>query len=159
MLNLPVYARTGLYYFHARVGGKQIKWSLATSNKTLTIIKASKYMEAIMKCDLSGIRAYEIDLRNGLLRSEGADDHQRMTDALTVLSADKPQVLMPAASVKEEVAGKQAGLRMLVVLDKFFLLKTHLKQSSGMRQLIKEPTSLFFVLRMGHICAAIGRCE
>ena len=39
---------------------------LATSNKTLAIIKASKYMEAIMKSDLSGIRTYEIDLKNGL---------------------------------------------------------------------------------------------
>ena len=131
MLNLPVYARSGIYYFHTRVGGKQIKRSLATSNKTLAIIKASKYMEAIMKSDLSGIRAYEIDLKNGLLRSEGVDDHQRMLEALAVLTAHKPQVPMPAAPVKEEVAGKQAGLRMLVVLDKFFLLKTHLKQSTN----------------------------
>ena len=48
MLNLPVYARAGIYYFHTRVGGNQIKRSLATTNKTLAIIKASKYMEAII---------------------------------------------------------------------------------------------------------------
>ena len=54
MLNLPVYARSGIYYFHTRVGGKQIKRSLATRNKVVAIIEASKIMEALIKIDLSG---------------------------------------------------------------------------------------------------------
>lgn len=96
MLNLPVYAREGIYYFHTRVGGKQIKRSLATRNKVIAIIKASKIMEALMKIDLSGIRTYEIDLKNGLLRSEGADDHERMLEALGVLTAHQQPVAQPA---------------------------------------------------------------
>ena len=131
MLNLPVYARSGIYYFHTRVGGKQIKRSLATRNKTVAISKASKIIEALMKIDLSGIRTYEIDLKNGLLKSDGVEDHQRMLEALGVLTASHKQISQPAAPFKEEPAGKQSGLRLLVVLDKFFLLKTHLKQSTN----------------------------
>lgn len=131
MLNLPVYARSGIYYFHTRVGGKQIKRSLATRNKTVAIIKASKIIEALMKIDLSGIRTYEIDLKNGLLKSDGVEEHQRMLEALGVLTASQQQISQPAAPSKEEPAGKQSGLRLLVVLDKFFLLKTHFKQSTN----------------------------
>jgi site-specific recombinase XerD len=130
MLNLPVYAREGIYYFHTRVGGKQIKRSLATTNKTIAIIKASKIMEALMKIDLSGIRTYEIDLKNGLLKSDGIDDHKRMLEALGVLTALQQPISQPAAPFKEETSGKQSGLRMMAVLDKFFLLKSHLKQST-----------------------------
>ena len=70
MLNLPVYARAGIYYFHTRVGGKQIKRSLGTRNTVIAIIKASKIMESLMKIDLTGLRTYEIDLKNGLLKSD-----------------------------------------------------------------------------------------
>ena len=84
-----------------------------------------------MKIDLSGIRTYEIDLKNGLLKSDGVEDHQRMMEALAVLTAHKQPISQPAAPFKEELSGKQHGLRLLVVLDKFFLLKTHLKQSTN----------------------------
>ena len=84
-----------------------------------------------MKIDRSGIRTYEIDLKNGLLKSDGVEDHQRMMEALAVLTAHKQSVSQPAAPFKEELSGKQHGLRLLVVLDKFFLLKTHLKQSTN----------------------------
>ena len=131
MLNLPVYARAGIYYFHTRVAGTQIKRSLGTRDKVVAIIKASKLMEALMAIDPAGIRTYEIDLKNGLLKSDGVEDHGRMMEALAVLTAHKPQVTQPAAPFKEELSGKQNGLRLLVVLDKFFLLKTHLKQSTN----------------------------
>lgn len=131
MLNLPVYARAGIYYFHSRIGGKQIKKSLGTRNKLVAIIKATKILETLMKIDLSGIRTYEIDLKNGLLKSDGVEDHQRMMEALGVLTAHKPQVSQPAAPPKEEFSAQQHGLRLLGVLDKFFLLKTHLKQSTN----------------------------
>ena len=49
MLNLPVYAREDVYYFHTRVGRKQIKRSSAATNKVRAIIKASKIMEALKK--------------------------------------------------------------------------------------------------------------
>ena len=131
MLNLPVYASEGIYYFHTRVGGKQIKRSLGTRNTVIAIIKASKIMESLMKIDLTGLRTYEIDLKNGLLKSDRVRDHQRMMEALAVLTAHKQPIYQPAAPSKDEFSGKQHGLRLLVVLDKFFLLKTHLKQSTN----------------------------
>ena len=42
------------------------------------MIRASKIMDPLMEIDLTGIRRYEIDLKNGLLKSDGEEDHARM---------------------------------------------------------------------------------
>ena len=135
MLNLPVYARAGIYYFHTRVGGKQIKRSLGTRNKVIAIIKASQMLEAVMSSDFPNIRRLEIDLKNGVFKSDGEDDHRRLLETLEALKGagflPSGSVAMPAAPLKEEFSAQQNGLRLIGVLDKFFLLKTHLKQSTN----------------------------
>ena len=68
---IPVYFRGSSYYLHTRVNGVQFKRSLQTSNKAIAMMRASRLMEALVKIDLSGIRTYEIDLKNGVLKSEG----------------------------------------------------------------------------------------
>ena len=96
---IPVYLRGSSYYLRTRVNGVQFKRSLQTNNKAIAIMRASRLMEAFVKIDLSGIRTYEIDLKNGVLKSEGVDDHARMLEALTVLKSSIPK---PAAPSKEE---------------------------------------------------------
>ena len=85
---IPVYFRGSSYYLHTRVNGVQFKRSLQTNNKAIAIMRASRLMEALVKIDLSGIRTYEIDLKNGVLKSEGVDDHARMLEALAHLKVD-----------------------------------------------------------------------
>ena len=82
---IPVYLRGSSYYLHTRVNRVQFKRSLQTNNKAIAIMRASRLMEALVKIDLSGIRTYEIDLKNGVLKSEGVDDNARMLEALTHL--------------------------------------------------------------------------
>ena len=75
----PAYLRRASYYFHIRLtDGKQFKRTLRTRNKSVAMIRASKIMDPLMEIDLTGIRRYEIDLKNGLLKSDGEEDHARM---------------------------------------------------------------------------------
>ena len=84
---IPVYLRGSSYYLYTRVNGVQFKRSLQTNNKAIAIMRASRLIEALVKIDLSGIRTYEIDLKNGVLKSEGVDDNARMLEALTHLKS------------------------------------------------------------------------
>ena len=63
-----------------------------------------------MKIDLSGIRTYEIDLKNGVLKSEGVDDHARMLEALAHLKSSSS---LPVAPFKEESVDFHAKLTPL----------------------------------------------
>lgn len=119
-MQIPVYLRGSTYYLHTRVNKIQFKKSLQTSNKAVAIMRASQWMDALVKIDLSGIRKYEIDLQKGVLKSDGVDDHNRMLEALAHL---KGSVSQPAAPSKEESSASSSGLTLMELLDKFFLLK------------------------------------
>ena len=99
-------------------------------------MRASKWLEALLKIDLSNVRKYEIDLQKGVLKSEGEDDHSRMLEALAML---KGSVSQPAAPSKEESSARSSGLTLMELLDKFLLLKK-LKPASvlAMRNTAKE---------------------
>jgi hypothetical protein len=47
MLNLPVYTRNGMYYFHTRIDNHQIKRSLNTKDPQLAMIRASDLLKVI----------------------------------------------------------------------------------------------------------------
>jgi len=84
-------------------------------------MRASQWMEALVKIDLSGIRRYEIDLQKGVLKSDGEDDHRRMLEALALLKGSGH--VPPVASLKEELPARSSGLTLMELLDKFLLLK------------------------------------
>ena len=46
MLNLPIYARSGVYYFHARIAGRQFKRSLGTSNQLVAKLSVLGFLAA-----------------------------------------------------------------------------------------------------------------
>jgi site-specific recombinase XerD len=117
---IPVYLRGSSYYLHARIKGVQFKKSLQTKSKALAMIRACKWLEALVEIDLSNIRRYEIDLHKGVLKSDGEDDHRRLMEALALL---KGQVSVPPAASKEEPSASRSGLTLMELLDKFFLLK------------------------------------
>lgn len=65
MLRLPIYLRFGSYYLHTRIGCKQFKRCLYTSDKTQAIIRAVKIFEALEMAKQPG----ELDL-SSLLANE-----------------------------------------------------------------------------------------
>ena len=99
-------------------------------------MRASHWIAALMKIDLSGIRRYEIDLDKGVLKSDGEDDHTRMMQALALL---KGSVTQPVAPSKREPSASSFGLLLMELLDKFLLLKK-LKPATvlAMRNTAKE---------------------
>ena len=92
MLNLPVYLWGSTYYLHTRVMGHQVKKSLGTSDKKTAMIIAGNFLLNIIPMT---IRKYVIDLQRGVSKSDGADDHSRMMDALERLGKISPTTPHP----------------------------------------------------------------
>lgn len=145
MLSLPVYARNGIYYLHTRLGPHQIKRSLNTKDPQIAMIRALELLKVIeMTIDLKKIKKYDLDLANGIFKSNGADDHRNMMEALETIGRlnllpqqDKQQKVQstqqsqqptrhPLAENPEQVK----GLKLPEVVDKFFNLKKHLKPAT-----------------------------
>jgi hypothetical protein len=83
-----------------------------------------------LNLDPDRIKRFEIDLSKGVLRADGPEDHQRMMEALEVLksTAKTPIESIAVPSVVEPTT--QKGLKVLDLLDKFFLLKSRLKPAT-----------------------------
>ena len=126
MLNLPVYLRGSTYYLHTRVLGRQVKKSLGTSDKKTAMIIAGHFLLNIIPMT---IRKYEIDLQRGVLKSDGADDHSRMMDALETLGRLNPTTPHPPQG---EPLKKSVGLCLPEVVEKFFQLKKQLKPATAL---------------------------
>ncbi|OXI48265.1 hypothetical protein CFB84_04780 [Burkholderia aenigmatica] len=96
------------------------------------MMRALQLLSHIMKVDLSNVRKYEIDLEKGVLKADGAEDHQRMIEALNALkNAPKPPSMGDSVgSVPTASNATQKGLRLMELLDKFFILKSHLTQAT-----------------------------
>ena len=126
MLNLPVYLRGSTYYLHTRVLGRQVKKSLGTSDKKTAMIIAGHLLLNIVPMT---IKKYEIDLQRGVFKSDGADDHNRMLDALERIGKLSPATPYPPPG---EPLKKSVGLRLPEVVDKFFQLKKQLKPATAL---------------------------
>lgn len=138
MLKLPIYLRNSSYYLHTRINGKQVKRSLNTSDRLTAIIRASQLLQnARMPSDSSHIKKFEIDLSRGLLKADGPEDYARMLEALGHLKAAQ---IVPNAQPAPAVANyspeplpqakSKSGLKLLDLIDKFFLLKSHSKPAT-----------------------------
>lgn len=141
MLKLPIYLRNSSYYLHTRINGKQVKRSLNTSDQLTAIMRASQLLQsARMPSDSSHIKTFEIDLSRGLLKADVPEDHARMLEALALLKAAHiaPNA-QPAPSVANynteplPQAKSKSGLKLLDLIDKFFLLKS--QQARNCRRL------------------------
>lgn len=137
MLNLPIYARSGVYYFHTRIAGRQFKRSLGTSNPLVAKLRALEFLKAAFMSDPKvsdfpfdpdRLRRYEIDLKNGVLKASDAQDHKLMMDALDRMGPIPGG--WPKADAQPALGPQARGLKLFPLLDKFFLLKTHLKPAT-----------------------------
>lgn len=144
MLNLPVYQMpgSGIWYFHTRFQGQQFKKSLKTRDKAIATLKALELVRAMT------IRKFEIDIAKGIFKAEPGEDSRAMNETLANLSSlgvfksirtaqEQPEALPPApqrGTLKkgEGSAGKTSkqGLNLLELIEKFFLLKSHLTQAT-----------------------------
>ena len=137
MLGLPIYARCGVYYVHIRIAGRQVKRSLGTLDPRVAKLRALEFLKAAFmddpkisdfSFDPQRLRRYEIDLKNGVLKASDAQDHKLMMEALKRIGP------IPGGWPKNEATtpteAQTTGLRLPSLLDKFFLLKTHLKPAT-----------------------------
>gem|GEM_PF-986708 len=100
------------------------------SNIESQLVAKMQQFQAHMKIDFDKIRKYEIDLDRGVLRADGADDHERMIEALGMLkSVSKPSIPTPNPSKGGELlkvpleATSTKSLTLIELLDKLLLLK------------------------------------
>jgi integrase len=150
MLALPVYLRGSTYYLHTRINGKQFKRSLGTSDKQTAILQALTLLSAIMGTEKKIIsvpkitKTYKVDLRSGVFEADGPEDHQRLIELLQNYQEFKKgfdqsyqEVLGILGTSPPNPQGgavlraqKNPSLRFRELIDKFFLLKKHLKQAT-----------------------------
>jgi len=145
MLKLPIYLRNSSYYLHTRINGKQVKRSLGTSDKLTAMIRAcqllnstrmdnSKLPASLFNLEPDTVKRYEIDLSRGILKSDGVEDHARMLEALALLKgasvAPPAPVQAPYTPEPLPQAKSKTGLKLMDLIDKFFLLKSHSKPAT-----------------------------
>lgn len=131
MLKLPIYLRGNSYYLHTRINGKQVKRSLCTSDRLTAIIRASQLLQSAQMSKPSNIRTFEIDLSRGILKADGPEDHQRMLEALALLkSAPMPSAAPSYTPEPIPKAKSKDGLKLLDLIDKFFIIKSHSKPAT-----------------------------
>ena len=108
----PVYLRGKTYYLHTRFNGHQVKRSLRTSNRRIAIIRAAEILkDALMPHDdekqllndFANLSRYELDLAKGVMKADGAEDHQRMMEALQMFrsAANRPRPATPEDALEE----------------------------------------------------------
>ncbi|WP_316685584.1 phage integrase SAM-like domain-containing protein [Ralstonia mannitolilytica] len=131
MLNLPVYLRGTTWYIHTRVSGRQFKRSLHTSNKQEAMIKALSLIKLIAMSD-NKIRKYELDEARGIAKADDPEDHKRLMEALTALTALRNAGAGGVVAQTRETAKNtpKSGLKFPDLVDKFFQLKKQLKPST-----------------------------
>ncbi|MFA1584452.1 tyrosine-type recombinase/integrase [Achromobacter ruhlandii] len=126
-MKIPVYARaeTGVYCIHLRVDGRQVKRSLRTRDRSLAILRALKFYEALGMVDPSKVKNYEIDLKRGYIKTDGTkEDNEQALLALGML--DKLGHLVPASGVLRNAPIEEEqpkGLRLLELFSKFMAMK------------------------------------
>ncbi len=130
MLKIPVYLRNGVYYFHTRIGSKQFKRSLLTSDKRLATIKALQLLNAL---HMDEFRKFKIDIANGVFESSDENDHRRMMETLDTIDKIGVMRISNPHSEKHSLskpANKLPSLRLPELVDKFFDLKKQLRPAT-----------------------------
>lgn len=140
MLKLPVYRmpNSGIYYLHTRFGGKQFKRSLKTTNRQIATLHALELIKAMT------YKKFEIDLGQGIFKANGPEDSKLMLEALGVIRSSEfssqfsnSQTTTGTAKqpLKRDIVvavSNKKGLSILGLLDKYFLLKSHLVPATAL---------------------------
>lgn len=132
MLKLPVYLRKNTYYFHTRIGGKQFKKSLGTSNSLTAKLRAVEFLRVIemnkptlgdFGFDSAALSKYELDLARGIAKATDPEDHKRMLQTIKAM-AKASHSSKPIEPVAPSPADGDHTL--LTLVDFFFSLKSTL---------------------------------
>ena len=116
-----------------RLKAHQIAYNLTnTCNELLENLAMNKPRQDF---DLSNIRTYEIDLKNGYLKTDGTpEDHQRAIEALNTLKGLQGLPTHQPATQTPETAPKTAsrGIKMAELVEQYFKLKKQLKPATAL---------------------------
>lgn len=96
--------------------------------KALALVRACQ-----MAIDSSGFNKYKINLNEGILESDGPEDHANMMSALQILltKIENEGKAYKAKSTTAPVV-EQPGLKILEVLDQMFLLNDKQKPATAL---------------------------
>lgn len=127
MLNLPIYARAGIYYLHTRLpNGQQFKRSLRTRDKTVAMLSALNYLEAVMDWEelKKRARGFEAVLdSSGSWHFKTEPGNPRDTDELVRFVGSLPlrtkPVQAPAPSVAPEQQENLTGTSIAEVATRY----------------------------------------
>jgi integrase len=133
VLSLPIYKRSNTFYLHTRIGGKQFKKSLKTSNPEAAKLLALRFLELIYmsKPKLSDfnfgdeLKKYEIEMGGVRIKANDEADHSRAMQAIAALkeisraTADSP----PSVAVEAGAHSSPSGIVLLELLDRYLQMK------------------------------------
>ena len=138
MLNIPVYLLGSSYYLHTRINGQQVKRSLRTSYTREALRRALILLHAMTTPKQPPI-SYTLDVERGIFQADGEEDHKRMMEA-AALALQLRNGSQTSASGSGAPPGANApalansafnALTLPELLEKFFLLRKHLKQATA----------------------------
>ncbi|MES2415746.1 MAG: tyrosine-type recombinase/integrase [Pseudomonadota bacterium] len=123
MLGLPIYLLGSTYYLHTRIEGRQVKRSLRTGYEREAIIRAIALLNGLR---MSTPQKYELDLANGILKADGAEDHSRLMQAIEAMKALHSGMPTPASvsTVTAPAVDDPTALKLGELLERFFLLRS-----------------------------------
>lgn len=137
MLALPIYKLGSSYYLHTRINGQQVKRSLRTSYKREAVQRALLLLHA-MTNPKQPPEKYTLDIERGIFQADGEEDHKRMMEAAALalqLRNGSPTSASgsgapPGANAPALANSAFNALTLPELLEKFFLLRKHLKQAT-----------------------------
>lgn len=117
-----------------RLKAHQIAYNLTnTCNELLENLAMNK--PRLQDFDLSNIRTYEIDAKNGYLKTDGtAEDHQRAIEAINALKGLQGLPTPQSATQTPETPLKTAsrGIKVAELVEQYFKLKKQLKPATAL---------------------------
>jgi len=117
-----------------RLKAHQIAYQLTnTCNELLENLAMNK--PRLQDFDLSNVRTYEIDLKNGYLKTDGThEDHQRAIEALNTLKGLQGLTTLQPATQTPENPPKKAhkGIKVVELVEQYFKLKKQLKPATAL---------------------------
>ncbi|MCA0214055.1 MAG: hypothetical protein LCH79_12875 [Proteobacteria bacterium] len=133
MLSLPIYRRKNTYYLHCRIGQRQFKRSLKTSDpelarllalKLLTVLYMSKPKLSDFGFDSSAVKRYEIEIDGVRIKANDEADHLRAMQAIAALQAvPKARAVSTPSAAPENTAHSPTGITLVALLDKYLQMR------------------------------------
>lgn len=133
MLTLPIYRRKNTYYLHCRIGQRQFKRSLKTSDpdlarllalKLLTVLYMSKPKVSDFSFDSSAVKRYEIEIDGVRIKASDEADHLRAMQAIAAMQAiPRAGAALTPSAAPENTAHSPTGITLVELLDRYLQMK------------------------------------